>query len=224
MELIQSMNRRSPDERQPPPQSLRERFRETTLQAVLTAAEDVFADAGLHAGHMGEIAERAGVAVGTLYNHFADREALLAGLSDARYAEMLAAGGRRAEGQPRAPLPRAPARHGGGDAQLLGASQKVRADRPAERDRTVPADLPHPLRAHANEDERDVHTDREAHQPGGAREGAPLRPRRPGAVLPDGDDALAAHPRRGPRGRRRPHGRGRSPAERLPGRRWGWPS
>jgi AcrR family transcriptional regulator len=90
MELIHSMNRRSPDERQPPAQSLRERFRETTLQAVLTAAEDVFADAGLHAGHMGEIAERAGVAVGTLYNHFADREALLAGLSDARYAEMLA--------------------------------------------------------------------------------------------------------------------------------------
>ena len=57
---------------------------------MLTAAEDVFADSGLHAAHMSEIAERAGVAVGTLYNHFADREALLAGLIDARYAEMLA--------------------------------------------------------------------------------------------------------------------------------------
>lgn len=59
------------------------------MQAVLAAAEDVFADAGLHAAHMGEIAARAGVAVGTLYNHFADREALLAGLMDARFAEML---------------------------------------------------------------------------------------------------------------------------------------
>jgi AcrR family transcriptional regulator len=82
------MNRRSLAEQQP--QSLRERFRVTTAQAVLSAAEEVFADAGLHAAHMGEIATRAGVAVGTLYNHFADREALLAGLMDARFSEMLA--------------------------------------------------------------------------------------------------------------------------------------
>src|SRR3954454_9120262 len=82
------MNRRSPDERQP--QSLRERFKETTLQAVLSAAEEVFADAGLHDAHMGEIAARAGVSVGTLYNHFADREALLGGLAAARFTEMLA--------------------------------------------------------------------------------------------------------------------------------------
>jgi AcrR family transcriptional regulator len=82
------MNRRSTAERHP--QSLRERFKETTLQAVLTAAEEVFADAGLHDAHMGEIAERAGVAVGTLYNHFADREALLAGLAEERFKEMIA--------------------------------------------------------------------------------------------------------------------------------------
>jgi AcrR family transcriptional regulator len=82
------MNRRSTAERQP--QSLRERFKETTLQAVLSAAEEVFADAGLHAAHMGEIAGRAGVAVGTLYNHFADREALLAGLAEARFKELIA--------------------------------------------------------------------------------------------------------------------------------------
>ena len=76
------MNRRSPDERQP--QSLRARLRETTAQAILFAAEEVFADEGLHAAHMGDIAAQAGVAVGTLYNHFADREALLAGLLEAR--------------------------------------------------------------------------------------------------------------------------------------------
>lgn len=83
------MNDRSPPER-PAPSSLRERFRETTVQAILAAAEEVFADAGLHAAHMGEIAARAGVSVGTLYNHFADREALLGGLAAARFAEMLA--------------------------------------------------------------------------------------------------------------------------------------
>lgn len=60
------------------------------MQAILTAAEEVFASKGLHAAHMGEIAGLAGVAVGTLYNHFADRDALLAGLLEARRAELLA--------------------------------------------------------------------------------------------------------------------------------------
>ena len=60
------------------------------MQAILTAAEEVFARKGLHAAHMGEIAALAGVAVGTLYNHFADRDALLAGLLEARRAELLA--------------------------------------------------------------------------------------------------------------------------------------
>src|SRR3954466_1530914 len=70
--------------------ALRQRIRETTTQAILAAAEEVFADKGLHAAHMGEIAALAGVAVGTLYNHFADREALLTGPMTARRAELLA--------------------------------------------------------------------------------------------------------------------------------------
>jgi len=70
--------------------ALRQRIRETTVQAILTAAEEVFANKGLHAAHMGEIAALAGVAVGTLYNHFADRDALLAGLLEARRAELMA--------------------------------------------------------------------------------------------------------------------------------------
>jgi len=82
------MNRRSVSELAP--QTLRERHRSTTIETVLAAAEQVFADQGLHAAHMGEIASRAGVSVGTLYNHFKDREALLAGLLEARRAEMIA--------------------------------------------------------------------------------------------------------------------------------------
>jgi AcrR family transcriptional regulator len=86
------MNRRSearaPSARPAAPR-LRARIRETTVQAILAAAEEVFADAGLHAAHMGTIAAKAGVSVGTLYNHFEDREALLAGLLAARHAELI---------------------------------------------------------------------------------------------------------------------------------------
>jgi AcrR family transcriptional regulator len=73
-----------------PDTSLREKLREVTTKAILGAAEEVFAEDGLHAAHMGDIASRAGVAVGTLYNHFKDREALLAGLLAARRRELLA--------------------------------------------------------------------------------------------------------------------------------------
>lgn len=59
------------------------------MGAILEAAEEMFAEKGLHGAHMGDIASRAGVAVGTLYNHFDDREALLAGLLDARRVELL---------------------------------------------------------------------------------------------------------------------------------------
>jgi AcrR family transcriptional regulator len=85
------MNRRSESRgaARPSPPSLRARIRETTVQEILAAAEEVFADAGLHAAHMGTIAAKAGVSVGTLYNHFEDREALLAGLLAARHAELV---------------------------------------------------------------------------------------------------------------------------------------
>jgi AcrR family transcriptional regulator len=79
------MNARSPE-----PIKLRDRLREATSAAILDAAEQVFAERGLSAAHMNEIAARAGVAVGTLYNHFKDRDALLKTLLDARRAGLLA--------------------------------------------------------------------------------------------------------------------------------------
>jgi AcrR family transcriptional regulator len=81
------MNRRSENESER--QSLRDRHRETTVHAILTAAEEVFADEGFHAARMGAIAAKAGVSVGTLYNHFEDRDALLGGLLVSHRGELL---------------------------------------------------------------------------------------------------------------------------------------
>jgi len=71
-------------------QRLRDRLREAGLREILNAAEAVFAESGLEGATMAQIAERAGVAVGTLYNRFADREALLDALRTERRAEVLA--------------------------------------------------------------------------------------------------------------------------------------
>ncbi len=71
--------------------SLRSRLREATGAAILDAAEEVFADQGLHAAHMNDIAAKAGVAVGTLYNHFKDRDALLDALMRERRMGMIQA-------------------------------------------------------------------------------------------------------------------------------------
>ena len=51
--------------------------REARRQAVLTAALAVFAEHGFEAARLDDVAARAGVAKGTLYLYFADKEALL---------------------------------------------------------------------------------------------------------------------------------------------------
>ncbi len=68
---------------------LRERLRAETALSIVGAAEKVFAAQGLRAARMEEIASAAGVSVGTVYNHFEDREALLKALLDARRAELV---------------------------------------------------------------------------------------------------------------------------------------
>jgi AcrR family transcriptional regulator len=78
------MNTGSP---QRPPR-LRERLREATAGAILDAAERAFAAEGPRA-RMESIAALAGIAVGTLYNHFADREALWGELCRSRRAALL---------------------------------------------------------------------------------------------------------------------------------------
>ena len=67
---------------------LRERLKEETRTVILDAAEAVFAEQGYHGGRMMDIAARAGIAVGTVYNYFDDRKQLLAALLD-RYGAQL---------------------------------------------------------------------------------------------------------------------------------------
>jgi len=69
---------------------LRSRLRKATSEAILDAAEQGIAERGLRGAGMVEIAERAGVSVGTLYNHFADKDALLTALLHDRRRELAA--------------------------------------------------------------------------------------------------------------------------------------
>jgi AcrR family transcriptional regulator len=61
-------------------------MRATVRVAILDAAEELIAKHGLHAAALAQIAKRAGVAVGTLYNYFTDRDALIRGLFESRRA------------------------------------------------------------------------------------------------------------------------------------------
>ena len=71
-------------------QPLREKLREATGLAILDAAEQVAAEAGLPNASLQAIAERAGVAVGTIYNYFPDRQELFATLFKRRREELSA--------------------------------------------------------------------------------------------------------------------------------------
>jgi len=67
---------------------MRRTVRETVRMAILDAAEELIARHGLHDAALVQIARRAGVAVGTLYNYFTDRDALIRGLFESRRATL----------------------------------------------------------------------------------------------------------------------------------------
>jgi AcrR family transcriptional regulator len=64
-------------------------MREQVNVAILDAAQEVLAARGIEGASTAAIAQRAGVAVGTLYNYFPDRTALIESLFKARRCEML---------------------------------------------------------------------------------------------------------------------------------------
>jgi AcrR family transcriptional regulator len=90
LDSSRSRARRVKQPRTTPRNELRNQMRRTGRAAVrvaiLDAAEELIARHGLHAAALVQIAKRAGVAVGTLYNYFTDRDALIRGLFESRRA------------------------------------------------------------------------------------------------------------------------------------------
>jgi AcrR family transcriptional regulator len=68
---------------------LRERFRAETREAILSAAEMALTEHGARGAKMEVIASAAGIAVGTLYNYFEDRQELIEALLELRRRELL---------------------------------------------------------------------------------------------------------------------------------------
>src|SRR5690606_28750156 len=59
------------------------RFAETAYRdAILDAAERLFLRVGFHEAKMADVAEEAGIAVGTVYKHFASKDEVFASLLD----------------------------------------------------------------------------------------------------------------------------------------------
>ncbi len=69
--------------------NLRDRLRESTRDAILDAAASAFNTGGASAVRMEDIAAGAGIAVGTLYNYFRDRQTLVASLLRSRTQVLL---------------------------------------------------------------------------------------------------------------------------------------
>jgi AcrR family transcriptional regulator len=61
---------------------LRQHLQAAYRGAILDAGEAVFSEAGFHAAKMTDIADEAGVAVGTLYKHFASKEAIFEAIAE----------------------------------------------------------------------------------------------------------------------------------------------
>src|ERR1700761_5420340 len=68
----------------------RDEARALFRNAILDAAEAVFAERGFHGARIQDIAERARIAVGTVYNHFADKDEVLSALLEERTEGLLA--------------------------------------------------------------------------------------------------------------------------------------
>lgn len=81
----------SPSSKRDTQPTLRSRRREATRLEILAAAREVFAERGYYDVRMDDVADRAGVSVGTLYNYFTDRATLLHALLLKHQEELLAA-------------------------------------------------------------------------------------------------------------------------------------
>jgi len=100
----------------------RDEARALFRNAIVDAAEAVFAERGFHGARIQDIALRARIAVGTVYNHFEHKDEVLAALLEERSEELLAQLA-PAPGDPRAFAARLTTRVG----RMLGYVQEHRA-------------------------------------------------------------------------------------------------
>src|SRR5271154_4150665 len=82
---------RIPNQRLQPRKLPRQPRSEATVDAILLAAAQVFERHGYAAGTTNRIAERAGVSIGTLYQYFPNKDAILVALARDHLAEGTAA-------------------------------------------------------------------------------------------------------------------------------------
>jgi AcrR family transcriptional regulator len=82
---------RIPDQRLTPRKLPTQQRSEATVEAILQAAAQVFERHGYAAGTTNRIAERAGVSIGTLYQYFPNKDAILVALVHRHLAESTAA-------------------------------------------------------------------------------------------------------------------------------------
>lgn len=71
--------------------SVKEQARTTYREAILDAAERVFAQRGYHEAKIADIAAETGVSVGTLYNHFDSKEAVFLAIAERSHDHFLIA-------------------------------------------------------------------------------------------------------------------------------------
>jgi AcrR family transcriptional regulator len=72
------------------PTRTRDEARALFRNAILDAAEAIFAEHGFHGARIQDIAARARIAVGTVYNHFAQKDDVLSALLEERSEELFA--------------------------------------------------------------------------------------------------------------------------------------
>src|SRR5438132_11315973 len=84
------IHRMNPSSSAQPPLSRREEAKAMFRNAILDAAEHVFAERGFHVARIQDVAKRARIGVGTVYNHFEQKEDLLQALLEERMEEMVA--------------------------------------------------------------------------------------------------------------------------------------
>ena len=88
-----------------PRKSARQSRSQATVDAILVAAEELFAKGGVGEVTTSRIAERAGVSVGSLYQYFPSKEAILGELIDRHSEQTIARLAERIQDLARRPIP-----------------------------------------------------------------------------------------------------------------------